>query len=97
MAKTIFNYNKEAFDVKRYRYKDEYIEERGPFYYDSLDRGSIQYSDGLNYGIKAPDGTMIYPNGRTSFMNDGWTWKWSKEKVKWGIDNKFIEIVGSKV
>ncbi|RHR53297.1 site-specific DNA-methyltransferase [Parabacteroides sp. AF17-28] len=96
LAKTIFNYNKEAFDVKRYRYKDEYIEERGPFYYDSLDRGSIQYSDGLNYGIKAPDGTMIYPNGRTSFMNDGWTWKWSKEKVKWGIDNKFIEIVPTK-
>ncbi len=95
-AKTIFSYNKEAFDVKRYRYTDEFLEERGPFYYDSLDRGSIQYSDGLNYGIEAPDGTMIYPNGRTSFLNDGWTWKWSKEKVKWGIDNKFIEIVPTK-
>ena len=66
-----------------------------PFYYDSLDRGSIQYSDGLNYGIMAPDGNMIFPNGRTSFVNDGWTWKWSKEKVEWGIKNKFIEIVKS--
>ena len=95
-GKNIFSYNKEAFDIKRYRYKDEFLSVRGPFYYDSLDRGSIQYSDGLNYGIEAPDGTLIYPNGRTSFENDGWTWKWSKEKVKWGIENKFIDIVPTK-
>ena len=92
-AKNIFSYNKNAFDIKRYRYTDEFEKIRGPFYYDSLDRGSIQYSDGLNYGIEAPDGSMIFPNGRLSFVNDGWTWKWSKEKVEWGIKNKFIEIV----
>ena len=90
-AKNIFSYNKNAFDIKRYRYTDEFEKIRGPFYYDSLDRGSIQYSDGLNYGIEAPDGSMIFPNGRLSFVNDGW--KWSKEKVEWGIKNKFIEIV----
>ena len=92
-AKNIFSYNKNAFDIKRYRYTDEFEKIQGPFYYDSLDRGSIQYSDGLNYGIEAPDGSMIFPNGRLSFVNDGWTWKWSKEKVEWGIKNKFIEIV----
>ena len=92
-AKNIFSYNKNAFDIKRYRYTDEFEKIRGPFYYDSLDRGSIQYSDGLNYGIEAPDGSMIFPNGRLSFVNDGWTWKWSKGKVEWGIKNKFIEIV----
>ena len=92
-AKNIFSYNKNAFDIKRYRYTDEFEKIRGPFYYDSLDRGSIQYSDGLNYGIEAPDGSMIFPNGRLSFVNDGWTWKWSKEKVERGIKNKFIEIV----
>ena len=94
-AKNIFSYNKNAFDIKRYRYTDEFEKIRGPFYYDSLDRGSIQYSDGLNYGIEAPDGSMIFPNGRLSFVNDGWTWKWSKEKVEWGIKNKFIEIVST--
>ena len=92
-AKNIFSYNKNAFDIKRYRYTDEFEKIRGPFYYDSLDRGSIQYSDGLNYGIEAPDGSMIFPNGRLSFVNDGWTWKCSKEKVEWGIKYKFIEIV----
>lgn len=95
-ARNIFNSNKEAFDIKRYRYTDEFVKDRGPFYYDSLDRGSIQYSDGLNYGIEAPDGSLVYPNGRSQFVNDGWTWKWSKDKVQWGIKNKFIEIVPTK-
>lgn len=37
-AKNIFSYNKNAFDIKRYRYTDEFEKIRGPFYYDSLDR-----------------------------------------------------------
>ena len=89
----IFTKNYEAFDIKRYRYSDEYVNERGPFYYDSLDRGSIRYSDSLNYEIFSPDGNPIYPNGRKTFVNDGWTWKCSKEKVQWGIDNGYISIV----
>jgi len=89
----VFRQNKEAFDIKRYRFTDEYEAERGPFYYDSLDRGSIRYSDSLNYCITSPEGTPVYPNGRTEFVNDGWTWKWSEEKVRWGIENGFISVV----
>lgn len=92
----VFEKNYEAFDVKRYKYKDEYYEERGPFYFDSLDRGSVRYSDSLNYSIKSPDGKDIYPNGRKKFKNDGWTWKWSKDKVEWGINNGFIDIAPSE-
>ena len=92
LTEQVFEKNKNAFDVKRYRYKDEYFESRGPFYFDSLDRGSIRYCDSLNYEIKAPNGDSIYPNGRKEFENDGWTWKWSKEKVEWGIENGFISI-----
>lgn len=92
---SLFNNNVSAFDIKRYRYKDEYYEERGSFYYDSLDRGSIRYSDSQNYPIFAPNGDTIFPNGRTEFQNDGWTWKWSKEKVEWGLKNGFISIVKS--
>lgn len=88
----IFERNFESFDVSRYKYKDEYYEERGPFYYDSLDRGSVRYSDSLNYEILSPQGDRIFPNGRKEFINDGWTWKWSKEKVQWGIENGFIDI-----
>lgn len=92
----IFDRNYEAFDISRYRYKDEYYEKRGPFYYDSLDRGSVRYSDALNYPVIAPDGTEVYPNGRKEFENDGWTWKWSKEKLQWGIENGFIDVSPSE-
>ena len=92
LVNKIFSRNIEGFDEKRYRFKDEYFEERGPHYFDSLDRGSIRYSDSQNYKITAPNGDPIYPNGRKTFVNDGWTWKWGKEKVLWGIRNGFISI-----
>lgn len=91
-AEDIFAKNPESFDPKRYRLKDKYVNVRGTYYTDNLDRGGLQYSDGMNYAIKAPDNTNLYPNGRTEFANDGWTWKWSKEKVEWGIENDFIVI-----
>ena len=49
----------------------------------------------MNYPIEAPDGGIIYPNGRSEFENDGWIWKWGKEKVNWGLKNKFLEFVES--
>lgn len=64
LVASVFKNNDAAFDVKRYRFKDEYFAERGAFYYDTLDRGSIRYSDTLNYPITAPNGDIIYPNGR---------------------------------
>ena len=87
------NKNHESFDKNRYKYKDEYFEERGYFYYDTLDRGGLRYSDSLNYGVEDPDGNIHYPNGRNKFENDGWTWKWSKSKVEWGLKNGFCEFV----
>jgi adenine-specific DNA-methyltransferase len=85
-----FTENLDARDLERYRCQDEHFEDRGPYYPDTLDRGSIQYSDNMNYSIEAPDGTLVWPNDRQEFFNDGWTWKWSKEKVKWGIENDYI-------
>lgn len=52
----------------------------------------MRYSDSLNYGIELPNGDLLYPNGRNHFENDGWTWKWNKEKVKWGLKNGFCEF-----
>lgn len=92
----MWNRDEGSRDIKRFKLQDEFVGQRGKYYLDTLDRGGLQYSDSLNYGITAPDGGVIYPNGRNSFVNDGWIWKWSKDKIDWGIKNKFVEFVKSK-
>ncbi len=87
-----FSKNKASYDVKRYKFKDEFYEERGPYYIDNLDRGGLSYSESLNYGIECPDGTITYPNGRLDYKNDGWIWKWGQKKIEWARTNKFIEF-----
>lgn len=92
----IFTQNYESFDKKRYRFKDNFEQERGLYYPDNLDRGGLNYSDSMNFPIECPDGSVTFPNGRTNFVNDGWIWKWSPKKVQWGIENGFIEFRKSK-
>lgn len=88
----IFAKNNSSYDLNRYRFTDEYLKTRGPYYTDNLDRGGLSYSDSLNYGIECPDGTITYPNGRLEYVNDGWIWKWSKQKILWARENGFIEF-----
>jgi adenine-specific DNA-methyltransferase len=87
-----FTKNRESYDFNRYKYTDNFAEERGPFYIDNLDRGGLQYSDSLNYGIECPDGKIAFPNGRTEYINDGWIWKWSRKKIQWARQEGFIEF-----
>ncbi len=71
---------------KKYRYIDEYSEKRGKYYLRDLDyKGS--YSKSLDYPIKLPSGKEIYAGGKFGPPN---TWRWSIEKVKWGIEKGFI-------
>ena len=95
LEKDIWNHDSSTRDESRFKLSDEFESIRGKFYFDTLDRGGLQYSDSMNFGIEAPDGGIIYPNGRKTFFNDGWIWKWSKEKIQWGIKNKFLEFVES--
>lgn len=81
--------NQEIVDVKsddKYKYEDEYVGRRGKYYLRDLDyRGS--YSEGLDYPIETPDGTVIYSGGKFGRPN---TWRWSKQKFDWGKENGFI-------
>jgi adenine-specific DNA-methyltransferase len=81
-----------SHDITRYKLSDKYEKRRGKHYIDNLDRGGISYSKALNYPIICPDGTKTYPNGRKEFIEEGWTWTWSENKVLWGIENGFIEF-----
>ena len=89
-VKKTFDINYNSYDVNRYKLIDEYVEDRGNHYIDNLDRGSLGYIESLDFGIKAPDGTIVFPNGRTRKFNDGWRWTWGKEKVEWGLNNGFL-------
>src|SRR5690606_23690743 len=82
-------FEKEILDVEndpKYRLTDQHVKHRGKYYLRDLDyRGS--YSESGDYPILTPEGTVILPGGRFGRPN---TWRWSKEKVKWGIENDFI-------
>ena len=86
------NHNYESYDIGRYNQKDEYYNTRGPYYTDNLDRGTLGYHESLDYNISDNTGRGTFPNGRKHQLDDGWRWKWSKDKVKWGIENGFIQI-----
>ncbi len=95
LEKNIWNRDVNSINKNRYKLTDKYVETRGKYYLDNLDRGGLQYSDSMNFGIKAPDNGIIFPNGRSQYKNDGWIWKWGIEKVAWGIENGFLEFVKS--
>ena len=95
ISNSVFNQNEEAHDEKRYKFRDEFFEERGPYYYDNLDRGTLGYHESLDYEISTSDGKSTFPNGRIYKFNEGWRWKWSKDKVECGLKNGFIEIQAS--
>lgn len=78
----------EAERDRLYKEEDEYVAERGRYYITQLNKNSLQYSDSLNYPISGPDGIDIWPG--TGFNDKVWIWRWSKSKVKWGIDNGYI-------
>lgn len=95
LERNIWNRDSGSRNNERFKLSDLFVEQRGRYYLDTLDRGGLQYSDSLNFGIKAPDGGIIYPNGRSEYINDGWIWKWSKDKIDWGLENGFLEFVKS--
>lgn len=88
----VFNNEKLKISDEIFNLEDEYVSERGKYYLGKLDRGSKGYVKSLDYGIEAPDGTLVFPNGRDKQLDDGWRWMWSQQKVEWGKKNGFIVV-----
>jgi len=99
--------NRRVANASRLRFRDKYFNERGYFDLNQLDRGSIQYSESLDYPIiiekgtiieifdgktfkklPAPERIEIWPGGDPN--DKRWIFRWSEEKVRWGIENDFI-------
>lgn len=81
--------NREKVDIEndnKYKLIDSHIDKRGKYYLRDLDyKGS--YSVMGDYPITTPDGSIIYSGGAFGKPN---TWRWSKVKFEWGIENDFI-------
>lgn len=77
-----------------YNLSDEFVQERGKFKLKKLDyrMTSSHYTESLNYPIDLPDGDILYPGGSNKRSDEGWNWRWSKDKLDWGIKNSFIVI-----
>lgn len=86
----------EPANDNKYKLEDEYVKRRGKYLLNKLDRRMtpLHYSESLNYPIQMPDNTSIYPGGKGK--QDNWNWRWSKNKLQWGIDNKFIVMKKGK-
>ena len=93
-----FTRNIEAVEIKgvpisnadRYKGKDEYFEERGPYYLQKLGMGSIQYSASLDYPIEVPDGTTVMPADNNKGKKA--CWRWSKDKFLINLSRGFVEM-----
>lgn len=79
---------------ERYNQTDEYESTRGQYYLQKLGMGSISYSKSLDYGLKCPDGSVVYPKDNNGGRRA--IWRWSKEKVNWGIKEGFIVFKKSR-
>lgn len=84
-------------DASKYNLKDEHFEQRGKFYLQKLDGKFTKshYSDSLNYPIDY-NNKEIWPGGGNRKSSELWNWRWSKDKVEWGIANGFISFVEDK-
>lgn len=93
--KSNVKFQKEVLDVEndsKYKLEDEFVNHRGKYYLRDLDyKGS--YSESGDYPILTPDGTEIYSGGKFGRPN---TWRWSKDKVQWGIENGYIVFKKNK-
>ena len=96
----------EKTDIEKYKYEDEFVEERGKYALSqTLDYNSLQYSTGMDFEIEI-DGKKYYPGGTKEGMesrhagNHGatdWVWRWSKSAVEWGKQNDMFVIKNNRI
>lgn len=93
-------------DEVEYKEKDEFFNERGGYKLNqTLDYNSLQYSKTMDYKVEI-NGKVFYAgsdenkflqrqNGNHSRID--WVWRWSEEKLKFGLENGFIQIRNNRI
>ncbi|MBO6086636.1 MAG: site-specific DNA-methyltransferase, partial [Acetobacter sp.] len=103
--KNILKLSQLDVDADDYSLKDEYYAERGGYKLSqTLDYDSLQYSKTMDYEADV-NGVKFYPGGKEKwlerqngkFKKIDWVWRWSQEKLQFGIENGFVEIKNNRI
>ena len=95
--------NVEITNEKEYTLQDNY-KERGKYKLVKLDCSTLGWVKSLDYPIEY-DGQIIYAGGDKDKWEDrqrggasikDWGWRWSKDKLEWGIKNDFVVFKKNK-
>lgn len=87
-------------DIDRYTLSDKHESTRGKYQLIKLDSGSLGWIKSLDYPIEL-DGKTFYAGGSYEKWIDrqqggasikDWGWRWSKDKLEWGLQNDFVEV-----
>ncbi|PKM64337.1 MAG: site-specific DNA-methyltransferase [Firmicutes bacterium HGW-Firmicutes-20] len=84
-----------------FKYTDEHVDKRGPYKLNqTLDYNTLGYVNSLDFPIQI-DGRTFYPGSvneeefklrKSENPKDGFRWRWSKDLVKFGIENEWIVV-----
>lgn len=95
----------DLLDTEDYNLEDEFVEERGNYKLtQTLDYGSIQYSQSLDYEIKL-DGEIFRPGSVSKEEMEerikrnpksDYCWRWSKDLFEFGLNNGFVKVKESR-
>ncbi|MBQ8609298.1 MAG: site-specific DNA-methyltransferase [Campylobacter sp.] len=92
-------------DENNYPLKDKFFSERGGYKLSqTLDYDSLQYSASMDY-IAEINGVKFYAGGYEKWLERqngqhqkiDWVWRWSKDKLEFGLANGFVEVKGSRI
>ena len=92
--------SKKQIDIALYDKKDSFFKKRG--YYrlnQTLDYNTLDYSSSSDFKIEM-EGKIFYPGGKEKYLKrkegffnkKDWKWRWSKNKVRAGKEQGFLEI-----
>ncbi|MGP1451556.1 MAG: site-specific DNA-methyltransferase [Metamycoplasmataceae bacterium] len=88
-------WNSKKINSENYTLIDKYVNQRGKYYLTDLDRvaskSSFQYTESLDYEIKAPDGTM-FKNYRNILKPRSYAYTLGKDLFEFSNLNGFIEL-----
>lgn len=106
LSRDIIFSQEEIEDLSKYKYEDEFVEERGKYALtQTLDYNSLGYSTNMDFPIEF-DGRTFIPGGDENAYHErlkgfhgvkDWTWRWGKDAVKWAKENSLLELKGNRI